>query len=136
MRSPRKFVLPVTMTVLFIVTCVLFRLDQMQWEELNHCPLVELHEIPEIADFYEGYDGPGLLGVAYAMQLPGLIPVALFSDPMPLYIHATWTVYVADLLSIWFSWWLIGAFLDECVRTEPPLIISLSLPATPVKSVV
>ena len=127
MRLARRFLLPPTMLVLFVATCLLYRLDQRDWEEANHSHVVQWHQSPLIADFYEGYRGPGWLGVAYVLQLPGLIPVAVFTEPMPMHTYATWTTYTADVVSICLSWFLIGLLLDIRHRKKPPVLSTLSI---------
>jgi len=134
-RLPRKFLLPATMVVLFFATCLLHRWDQRAWEKDNHTALVEWHEDPNIADHYEGYIEPGWLGGVYALQLPGLIPVAAFSEPMPVYIHVTWWIYCADLLSICATWFAVGVWLDRRYKKLPPRFTSLFLNAAGAPSV-
>jgi hypothetical protein len=133
MRLPLKFLLPATMVAVFVVTCVLYRWDQRVWERDHHAEVSEYREIPipdpEVADLYEGvgYKGPGWLGVAYFLQLPGLVPVAVFSEPMPLHIYATWRIYCEDFLSICATWFAVGAWLDRRYKQRPPRFISLPL---------
>jgi hypothetical protein len=83
--------------------------------------------IPEVSDIYEtvGYMGPGWLGAAYYLQLPGLIPVAIFTEPMPMHTYAKWPIYMADIFSICASWFAIGAFLDLRYGTGPLILTRL-----------
>jgi hypothetical protein len=101
---------------IFAVTGVLFRLDQAAWQRDNGGVFKEYREWEsnEVADFYEseGYPENGWLKILVDLQ-PGLWPVAVVTNPLPVYTRASWRHYVADVFSITMVWYLIGLYFDH-----------------------
>jgi len=121
MGSPRRIVLPFLMLIIFALTCVLCRLDQGAWKGDHGGVFKEYREWPssKVADYYEseGYPENGWLKVLIDLQ-PGLWPVAIVTNPLPVYTRAKWHHYAVDILSITVMWYLIGAYLDRRAASQ------------------
>ena len=100
------------MLIMFALTCLFYWGDQLLWEKDHQMPVIEWHQSPDIADYYEGYLEPGWIDVVYVLQLPGLLPVRAFADPLPLHTRADWRIYATDGVSILAAWYLIGLWFE------------------------
>jgi hypothetical protein len=115
------------MLVMFVITCLFYRGDQALWEKQNGTTVVEAYEPTGVSDYYEGYLEPWWIVVAYSLQIPGLLPVRVFTDPLPLHTKARWPIYGADIVSILAFWFVIGFFFEPWQTWRPTLLKTLPL---------
>jgi uncharacterized membrane protein len=64
----------------------------------------------------EGYPEPWWLKPLIGLQ-PGLWPVAVLTNPIPVYIRANWRHYTADVACIVLVWYLVGVYFDHRAKS-------------------